>query len=300
MRTTGDNGPGRDFTGYGQSPPAIRWPDGSRIALSIVVNYEEGSERSVELGDPVPESVGEFAPTSLAVRDMGMESVYEYGTRVAIWRMLDTLKSFGIRATFFTCGRTAELSPETIRAIDAAGHEIVGHGYLWREHFEMDEKSELDSITRTREIIRGITGKEMRGWYCREPSHRTYGILQKLGFLYSSDSYADDVPYYMKLGNKKRLLIVPYTPDANDFHFFYQRFANSDDFYNYLRDTFDTLYRESKEHTKLMSVGLHTRISGRPGRIVAFRRFMRYVKGKNVWIATRGEIAEFWKERYSK
>ncbi|MVT12842.1 MAG: polysaccharide deacetylase family protein [Euryarchaeota archaeon] len=283
----------RDFIGYGRNPPDFTWPGGKRLALSIVVNYEEGGEHSYPI-DGIVESIGEFGPVDIKTRDVGMESVYEYAQRVAIWRFLDLFKREGIKVTFFAVAKALESNPAAARAIIDDGHEICDHGYRWTELYRMTYEQEREEIRKSVDLIEKITGKKPVGFYAREPSENTLDILQEFkNFIYDSDAYNDDLPYYYK---KTGILIIPYTPDANDFHYLYpmHRFSNSNDFYTYLRDTFDVLYNESIKTPKLMNVGLHLRISGRPGRFVAVERFIRYAKEHDVWIATREEIARFW------
>ncbi|MCI4433848.1 MAG: polysaccharide deacetylase family protein [Thermoplasmata archaeon] len=283
----------RDFIGYGRNPPDFTWPGGKRLALSIVVNYEEGGEHSYPI-DGIVESIGEFGPVDIKTRDVGMESVYEYAQRVAIWRFLDLFKREGIKVTFFAVAKALESNPAAARAIIDDGHEICDHGYRWTELYRMTYEQEREEIKKSVDLIEKITGKKPVGFYAREPSENTLDILQEFkNFIYDSDAYNDDLPYYYK---KTGILIIPYTPDANDFHYLYpmHRFSNSNDFYTYLRDTFDVLYNESIKTPKLMNVGLHLRISGRPGRFVAVERFIRYAKEHDVWIATREEIARFW------
>lgn len=283
----------RDFIGYGRNPPDFTWPGGKRLALSIVVNYEEGGEHSYPI-DGIVESIGEFGPVDIKTRDVGMESVYEYAQRVAIWRVLDLFKREGIKVTFFAVAKALKSNPAAARAIIDDGHEICDHGFRWTELYRMTYEQEREEIKKSVDLIEKITGKKPVGFYAREPSENTLDILQEFkNFIYDSDAYNDDLPYYYK---KTGILIIPYTPDANDFHYLYpmHRFSNSNDFYTYLRDTFDVLYNESIKTPKLMNVGLHLRISGRPGRFVAVEMFIRYAKEHDVWIATREEIARFW------
>jgi len=283
----------RDFIGYGRNPPDFTWPGGKRLALSIVVNYEEGGEHSYPI-DGIVESIGEFGPVDIKTRDVGMESVYEYAQRVAIWRFLDLFKREGIKVTFFAVAKALKSNPAAARAIIDDGHEICDHGFRWTELYRMTYEQEREEIKKSVDLIEKITGKKPVGFYAREPSENTLDILQEFkNFIYDSDAYNDDLPYYYK---KTGILIIPYTPDANDFHYLYpmHRFSNSNDFYTYLRDTFDVLYNESIKTPKLMNVGLHLRISGRPGRFVAVEMFIRYAKEHDVWIATREEIARFW------
>jgi len=290
----------RDFIGYGKALPKVHWPGGRRLALTFAVNYEAGSERSVAFGDQGPESFGEFpAYGAPPKRDLAIESIFEYETRVAIWRILRVFEKYGVKTTFFATAKTLETNPEAAKEIVRLGHEICSHGYRWIEHFTLYIEEEREAIRKAVETIERVTGKRPVGWYCREPSENTIELLaQEGGFLYDSDVYNDDLPYYVKVNNKN-FLLIPYTPDANDFHYFSNRFSNSNEFYEYLKDSFDMLYEESKKSPKLMNVGLHVRISGRPGRTVAVNRFLKYVKQKDgVWIARRVDIAKWWLEKH--
>ncbi len=284
----------RDFTGYGSKPPSVRWPGNKTLALSIVVNYEEGSEHSVATDGQV-ESIGEFGAVDVPVRDIGMESVYEYAQRVGIWRILSLLREKKVRATFYATARALDLNREAAAAIVKDGHEVCDHGYSWTELFKLSYEEEREEILKSINKIEEITGKKPSGFYAREPSENTLDILQEFdNFIYGSDSYADDIPYYY---NGTDLLIVPYTPDANDFHFQnpMNRFSTGGEFFTYLKDTFDALYSESFTTPKIMSAAFHVRVTGRPGRIDAMRRFIDYALEKeNVWIATREEIAKHW------
>jgi peptidoglycan/xylan/chitin deacetylase (PgdA/CDA1 family) len=289
----------RDFIGYGNNPPKIRWPNGTRIAVQIVVNFEEGAENSVEKGDKMPEQLGDFPPIDLPVRDLGLESVFEYGSRVAIWRILDLFDKHNIKVTFFACGEAVELNPVAAKEIVRRGHEICCHGYRWYDHFRWTEEESRKDIWRAVEAIRKITGKRPVGWYAREPGIQVRKLLvEEGGFLYDSDIYNDDLPYYIKVGDKNHL-VVPYTSDCNDFHYWTGKFNTSESFFQYLKDSFDVLYEEGEKNPKMMSIGTHARISGKPGRIVALDRFIKYAKGfENVWFARRDEIARWWLENY--
>jgi peptidoglycan/xylan/chitin deacetylase (PgdA/CDA1 family) len=286
--------PERDLVGYGRTTPGIEWPEGKRLALSIVVNFEEGSEHSVPV-DGIVEGIGEFLPVDTRIRDVGNESAYEYGPRVGIWRILDAFRNFGVKATFYATAEALKANPEAARAIIDGGHEVCDHGLRWTEHYRYTPAQERKAIARSVQIIEEVTGKKPVGFYAREPSVNTLRILEGMrNFIYDSDAYNDDLPYRNR---GKGILILPYTPDANDFHFMapMHRFATSSDFFSYLKDTFDVLYEEAGTNPKMMSVGLHCRITGRPGRIVALRQFLSYVSGfDGVWVATREEIARHW------
>jgi len=286
----------RDLVGYGNKRLHFSWPGGKRLALSLVVNFEEGSEHSVAT-DGIVEGIGEFLPVDIKVRDVGNESIYEYGSRVGVWRILSTFKKQEVRATFFATATALQGNKPATDAIVKAGHEICDHGLTWTEHFRLTYEEEKAAIEKSVAIIEELTGKKPVGFYAREPSVNTLRIVKEMGnFIYDSDSYSDDVPYR---ASPEGILVVPYTPDVNDFHFLspMHRFSNSSDFFVYMKDSFDVLREEAKTSSKMMSVGLHSRVTGRPGRVVALRRFLEYAKGfDDVWIATREEIARYWAE----
>jgi peptidoglycan/xylan/chitin deacetylase (PgdA/CDA1 family) len=286
----------RDFVGYGKKVPKVRWPKGGRLALTFAINYEAGGERSVIFGDEGPETFGEFpAYGTPPKRDLAIESIFEYEARVAIWRILRTFDKYNAKTTFFATAKTLETNPEAAREILQRGHEICSHGYRWIEHFTLTREEEREVIRKAVASIEKVTGKRPVGWYCREPSENTIELLaEEGGFLYDSDVYNDDLPYYVNV-NGKNFLLIPYTPDVNDFHYFSNRFSNSEEFYQYMKDSFDQMYDEGRENPKMMNVGLHVRISGRAGRSVAVDRFLKYVKAKpKVWIARRVDIANWW------
>lgn len=289
----------RDFIGYANNPPKGTWPMGKKLAVQIVVNFEEGAEMSVEKGDKMPEAFGDFPSIDLPTRDLGLESVFEYGSRVGVWRLLDLFDQHKVKTTFFACGEALEENPVAAREIVKRGHEICSHGYRWYDHFRMTEEESREDIRKAVESITRLTGQRPVGWYCREPGLLVRKlIVEEGGFIYDSDIYNDDVPYYVQVGTKDHL-VVPYTPDCNDFHYWMGKFPGADAFFNYLKDTFDVLYEESKKGPKMMSIGIHCRISGRPGRAIALARFIEYAKKfPDAWFATRKEIAEFWLEEH--
>ena len=296
---TSESEPKRDLVGHGRKPPSGQWPNGARLAVSIVVNYEEGSERSIAMGDPDQESMTEWGsyPMPPQIRNLAMESMYEYGARVGVWRILDMLAETGVRSTFFACALAFEQNPAVARATVAAGHEICSHGYRWEEVFRLTEQEEREHIRLAVESFRRTCGKRPVGWYCRYGSSvRTrHLVVEEGGFLYDSDAYNDDVPYFVQVSGKRHL-VVPYTPDINDFCFWNSPgFVQANDFQAYLTESFETLYAESARHVRMMSIGLHPRIIGRPGRIRGLRRFIDYAKQfPDVWFATREEIAQAW------
>lgn len=287
----------RDFVGYGGVPPQVKWPDRARLALSIVVNFEEGAEPGPADGDPRAESRAEMPHQARdGVRDLAIESQYEYGSRAGVWRILDVLADHGAPATFFACGRALERNPSAAAAIAAAGHEICAHGYEWREPSTMSRDEERSAIRRAVEAIEMTTGSRPVGWYSRwGPSIHTRELLvEEGGFLYDSDAYNDDLPYEVEVSGHP-FLVLPYAMDANDMKFWLGGFTTAGDFAEYLRDTFDVLYAEGARRPRMMSVGVHARILGRPGRIGALTRFLEHVAGhRGVWIARRDEIARHW------
>jgi len=291
----------RDFVGYGSRPPKVEWPDGKRLALQIAINYEAAGERNVLFGDKGPEIFGGEIPGygPITDRDLSMETVFEYESRVAIWRILDLFDRHNIKTTFFAVAKSLEANPEAARAIVDRGHEICSHGYRWMEHFRLTRKQEVEEIRRGVALTKKITGQRPLGWYCREPSARTVELVaEEGGFLYDADLCNDDLPYYVKVKNGK-FLIVPYTLDANDFHFLLNRFSNSEVFFQYLKDSLDYMRQEAKVNGKMMSVGIHVRVSGRPGRTVALDRFLKYAKQfDDVWIARRVDIAKWWLKNF--
>ena len=290
----------RDFIGYGKNVPAVKWPNSARLALTFAVNYEAGGERAVGFGDAGPETFGEF-PTygTPPKRDLCIESIFEYETRVAIWRLLRVFDKYGIKTTFFATARTLETNPEAAKEIAKRGHEICSHGYRWIEHFTLSLEEEREVIRKAISIIEKVTGQRPVGWYCREPSENTIELLaEEGGFLYGSDVYNDDLPYYVN-AKGRNFLLIPYTPDVNDFHYFSNRFSNSEEFYQYLKDSFDVMYEEGQHNPKMMNVGVHVRISGRAGRTAALQKFFKYVKAKRkVWVARRVDIAKWWLAHY--
>ena len=290
----------RDLIGYGPNPPHPQWPNNARIAVNFVVNYEEGSENTIPDGDGrVEAGLAEVAGGRVApgVRDLGMESLYEYGSRAGIWRLFRTFEERNLPLTVFGCALAMERNPQVAEAIAAAGYDICGHGWRWIEHYLLEEDEEREHIARAVETIERLTGTQPRGWYCRyAPSANTRRLLvEHGGFLYDSDSYADDLPYWTSVTGKSHL-IVPYSLDANDLKFQPGgNFSSADGFYAYLKDAFDLLYTEGETAPKMMNVGLHARMMGRPARAAGLVRFLDYVQGFNdVWICRRLDIAEHW------
>lgn len=290
--------PARDLTGYGNAPPHPHWPGAARVALQFVLNIEEGAESSVLNGDARSESyLHELPgrPPREAERDWSVESMYEYGARAGVWRLLDLFGERGLPLTAFAVGRALELNPQIGQALSAAGHEVAGHGYRWLDYREVPEDEERRHIRQTIEAIERICGKRPVGWYTGRVSHNTRRLIQEeSGFLYSSDAYNDDLPYW--LPGSPPLLVIPYTLVNNDARYLLpDGFASGEDFYRTLRDAFEQLWHEGAQRPKMMSVGLHARISGHPARAIALARFLDYVRGHDgVWICRREDIARHW------
>ncbi len=288
----------RDLAGYAGRPPHPRWPGDARLALQFVLNVEEGAESSTLEGDVRSESyLHELPgrPPRDGERDPSVESMYEYGSRAGVWRMLELFAARGVPLTAFAAGRALELNPEIGRALADAGHEIAGHGYRWLDYRRVPEDTERRHIRLTCEVIERICGKAPVGWYTGRVSANTRRLLREHGgLLYSSDAYNDDLPYW--LAGSPALLAIPYTLVNNDARYLLPNgFATARDFFRLLKDAFDLLWEEGAQHPKMMSVGLHARISGHPARAMAVARFLDYVRGHDaVWICRREEIARHW------
>jgi allantoinase len=292
----------RDFVGYGDHPPAFQWPDGARLAVNIVVNYEEGSERNRVDGDEELEPLTEATyPALPGERELAQESLYEYGSRVGIWRLLHLFDQYHIRPTIFACAVALERNPEAASAFVDRGCDIVGHGYRWISHFGLTEEQEQEQIRLAVTTIRQLTGQRMTGWFTRPPQTvATRRILAQEGFLYDSGCYNDDLPYFQEVAGRP-FLVVPYTLDVNDVRFWKgPSMLVSDHFASYAIDAFDALYNEGARTPRMLSVGLHPRIIGRPARIGGLERLLAHIsRFPAVWVTTRGEIATFWAERFA-
>ena len=293
----------RDLVGYGATPPDPKWPGRARIALQFVLNYEEGGENSVLHGDAASETflseiVG--AQAFVGQRHMSMESLYEYGSRVGVWRMLKLFRHYNIPLTIFAVAMAMERNPAVVEAFMQAGHEIANHGLRWINYQDVPLKIEREHMQRAIEIQKRLTGERPLGWYTGRTSPNTRRlVVEDGGFEYDADDYSDDLPWYDTRYGKPQL-VVPYTLDANDMRFLaVQGFNSGEQFYAYLKDSFDALYAEGRDTPRMMSVGLHCRIAGKPGRIFALERFLRYVSKKpGVWFARRIDIARHWAKRY--
>ena len=295
----------RDLIGYGRNIPDPKWPGGARIAVQFVINYEEGGESCILDGDPASENLLSEIVGAAAwpgQRNLNMESIYEYGSRAGFWRLHRLFTELNVPCTVYGVTLAMMRNPDAVAAMNEAGWEIASHGYRWHEYKDYPEELERQHILDAVRLHTEVAGERPYGMYQGKPSINTLRLVQEEGgFLYSSDSYADDLPFWVKGVDAKPFLIIPYTLDANDMRFATpQGFNSGDQFYTYLKDTFDALYQEGKDGApKMMSVGLHCRLVGRPGRIAALRRFMEYVlEHKKVWIPKRIEIARHWHEHH--
>ena len=294
----------RDLVGYGANPPHPKWPEDAKIALQIVLNYEEGSEYSIPDGDDTSEIYLREVPGSTmgpGMRDLQVESVYEYGSRAGFWRLMRLFKEKDIQVTIFGAALALERNPAVAEAIVDAGYDICCHGWRWIGYHLLDEAEEKEHIQKAVASLKKLTGDRPLGWYCRyAPSVNTRRlIVEEGGFLYDSDAYNDDLPYWVEVEGKSHL-IIPYTLDNNDMKYCVAPGFNSgNDFYTYLKDAFDVLYAEGETSPKMMSVGLHARLAGKPGRIAALARFIDYVQNHDrVWICRRLDIAKHWIEHH--
>lgn len=289
----------RDTVGYGPNPPHPRWPDAARICLSLVISYEEGGETSVLHGDAQSETVlAEVAGLSPIVggRDLNTESIYDYGSRAGYWRLHRLVQERGLPATVYAVTMALERNPAVAEAATAAGFEMVSHGHRWIDYAAMPEDDERADIARSVEIITRLTGRRPVGWYTGRPSVNTRRlVIEEGGFVYDSDSYADDLPYW-DTGCGRPHLVIPHQFDTNDSKLVHTNgFTNGRAWEDYLCDSFDVLYAEGATAPKMMTVSLHPRIAGRPGRSAGFARFLDHVMDHpHVWVATREDIAHHW------
>lgn len=289
----------RDMVGYGPTPPEACWPGGARVAVQFVLNYEEGAENSVLHGDPASETFLSEIVGALpyaGARHMSMESLYEYGSRVGVWRILDAFRERGAPLTVFAVTMALERNRRVAEVALRDGHEICSHGLRWINYHGVPEALEREHMARAIEIQTAICGERPLGWYTGRTSENTRRLVaEEGGFLYDADDYSDDLPFWSRVVAKPHL-VVPYTLDANDMRFCTpQGFNTGEHFFNYLKDSFDALYSEGKTAPKMMSVGLHCRIVGRPGRIGALTRFLDHVLAhEKVWVARRVDIARHW------
>ena len=289
----------RDFRGHGPIPPDARWPGGARIAVSLVLNYEEGGENCLLHGDAASEAflseiVG-AAPWP-GQRHWNMESIYDYGARAGFWRLHRLFAGMGLPVTVFGVATALARAPEQVAAMQAAGWEIASHGLKWVEHKDIPEDEERRQIAEAMRLHTEVTGAAPTGWYTGRCSVNSLRLVSELGLGWVSDTYDDDLPYWSDLAGRDQL-VIPYTLDANDMRFATaQGFNTGDQFFTYLKDSFDALYAEGVAgQARMMSVGLHCRLVGRPGRVVGLKRFLDYARGhEGVWFATRAQIAAHW------
>lgn len=291
----------RDMIGYGEKPVHAKWPGGARVAVQFVLNYEEGGENAILHGDPASETfLSEIigAQPLQGARHMSMESIYEYGSRSGVWRILNLFRERNIPITLFAVAMAMERHPAVIERALNDGHEIASHGYRWIDYHGMPMAEEQAHMEKAIEIHKKITGERPLGWYTGRRSENTRDlVVAEGGFLYDADDYSDDLPYWDRITGDKPHLIVPYTLDANDMRFATnQGFNTGDHFFTYLKDAFDTLYEEGATSPKMMSVGLHCRLVGRPGRFQGLKKFVDYIQQhNNVWCARRIDIAKHWR-----
>ena len=292
----------RNFIGYGKRDYKVAWPNNAKLALQFVLNYEEGGENCVLNGDKHSETfLSEIIGAKpFEDRHMNMESIYEYGSRRGFWRIYNNFVERKLPLTIFGVGLALQQNNEICSAIKESNFEIVSHGYRWIDYQFVDETTEKEHILKSYNIIKEIFGSHPKGWYTGRTSPNTRRlIVENTDVIYDSDSYSDDLPFWEKIGNKKHL-IIPYTLDNNDMRFATsQGFNSGEQFFQYLKDSFDCLYKEGEQNPKMMSVGLHCRLIGRPGRIQSLLKFLDYVQNfEEVWICRRDEIADHWYKNY--
>ena len=309
----------RDLIGYGPTPPPAKWPGQARIAVQFVLNYEEGGENSILHGDAASETfLSEmFNPTAFQARHISMEGIYEYGSRVGVWRILREFERRGLPLTVFGISTALARHRDVTAAFVELGHEIACHGLKWIHYQNLDESVEREHMQQAMQIIADLTGEKLNGprklhgagWYTGRDSPNTRRLVADFGgFDYDSDYYGDDLPFWMRVnktdGQTVNQLIVPYTLDCNDMRFSLpQGYSHADPFFQYMKDSFDALYAEGDpsglDRPKMMSIGMHCRLLGRPGRIVALQKFLDYIQSHDrVWICRRIDIARHWKETH--
>ena len=287
----------RDLIGYGRTPPEANWPGGARVAVSFVLNYEEGAERTPYNGDPVSETyLHEIMGEPRTTRDLSTETIYEFGSKVGVWRVLDAFDEARMPMTVFACGQAVELNPAPMTAAAQAGHEVCSHSYRWFDYADVPEDVERDHIRRCITAIEGATGERPYGWYTGRFSYNTRRlVVEEGGFLYDSDDYSDELPFWTRVADRDHL-VIPYTLDCNDARFSTPNgFRTAADFSTYVIDAFDALYREGATTPRILNVGLHCRLIGRPGRIDGLRRVLEHIgRHEDVWVTRRVDIARHW------
>ena len=293
----------RDMVGYGRNPPHPKWPGGARIAVQFVINYEEGAENNILHGDPASESLLTefgFVPPRQGERYLPVESQYEYGSRVGFWRLHRMFTGHAVPVTVFGVAMALLRNPDAVAAMQEADWEIASHGYRWIDHHGMSEAEEREHIQKTIELHSEVTGARPLGHFLGRRSENTLRLIaEEGGFEYSQDSYADELPYWLNEAGKPQL-VIPYTADINDHRFTTTPGFNwGEPFFAYLRDSFDLLYEEVAEAPRLMNIGLHCRLVGRPGRFGAIKRFVEHVKGhEGVWLCRGIDIARHWQRNF--
>lgn len=288
----------RDFIGYGNQIPKVSWPHQARIAVNFALCYEEGAECNILDGNTHSEGYLNDIPGAMALentRHLSVESIFEYGSRSGVWRLMRLFQDYKIPLTVFVTGFALERNLLLANVLKDSSYEIAGHGYRWINYRELDSETEKEHIQKTLAVIKNLTGKIAKGWYTGRKSGYTRELIVEAGIQYDSDSYADDLPYWVKVKDQNHL-IVPYALDTNDMKYATVSGWNSGiDFFNYLKQAFDYLYREGESYPKMMTIGLHPRLSGRPGRCEVLRNFIRYIQSfEHVWICRREEIADHW------
>jgi putative urate catabolism protein len=293
----------RDLIGYADQIPQVNWPGGARIAVQFVLNYEEGGENCVLHGDPASETfLSEIigARAYEGMRHPSMESIYEYGSRAGFWRIYKLFHERHIPITIFGVAMALERNPRAVEAMLTAGFEICSHGWRWIDYQFMDKALEREHMQRAIEIIQRLTGERPKGWYTgRNSPHTRELLIEQGGFVYDADDYSDDLPFWVKVEGQDHL-VVPYTLDTNDMRFAsFQGFNSGEQYFHYLKDAFDVLYAEGATTPKMLSIGLHCRIVGRPARFAALQRFVDYVQQhEDVWLCRRLDLAEHWRKQH--
>ncbi len=297
----------RNLIGYGRTPPHAQWPGGARVAVQFVLNYEEGAENCVLHGDAGSEQfLSEIiGAATYPARHMSMESIYEFGSRVGAWRILREFEKRALPLTIFGVAMAMQRNPELVQACVQAGHEIASHGWRWIHYQDMDPEQEREHMRLAIQIHQQLTGSAPLGWYTGRDSPNTRRLLiEQGGFEYDSDYYGDELPFWTTVplsdGRQQSHLVVPYTLDANDMRFATpQGFNTAEHFFHYLRDSFDVLYAEGAETPRMMSIGMHGRLLGRPGRFIGLQRFLDHIaKHDRVWVCRRIDIARHWKTHH--
>ena len=303
MTPAAPDGPERDLIGYGRNAPQVRWPDGARVAVSLVVNWEEGSEPSIPSGDGRNVDTSEVPTLPSEYRDLGAESVWEYGSRAGVWRLARMFDEYDIKTTLFACGRAFECNPEVGAWVREGGHEPAGHGYRWEKMWLMDREQEREQLHRCVAAIEQACGERPRGWYSRySPSVNTRELLvEEGGFVYDCDSYADDLPYFTQVSGNPHL-VVPYSLVYNDGRFLTPMgYGTPNAFLDHCTRALDLLWDEGATHPKMMSIGLHPRVIGQAARASALKEFIEYALAKgDVWFARRLDIAQWWKAHHEE